>query len=72
MRRPRLHFAPGIIDTPPGPALEVCRRVKIHEADAKSLLVAQGLPVPPWTVAHSAAEARTAAQTYLLSPQANG
>jgi succinyl-CoA synthetase beta subunit len=39
--------------------------VKIHEADAKSLLVAQGLPVPPWTVAHTAAEARTAAQSYL-------
>ena len=28
-------------------------RVKIQEADAKSLLVAQGLPVPAWTVAHT-------------------
>jgi succinyl-CoA synthetase beta subunit len=39
--------------------------VKLHEADAKSLLVAQGLPVPPWTVAHTAAEARAAAGAYL-------
>ena len=30
------------------------RRVKIHEADAKSLLVAQGLPVPAWEVAQTA------------------
>ena len=29
------------------------RRVKIQEADAKSLLVAQGLPVPGWEVAHT-------------------
>jgi succinyl-CoA synthetase beta subunit len=33
--------------------------VKLQEADAKSLLVAQGLPVPDWAVAHSADEART-------------
>jgi succinyl-CoA synthetase beta subunit len=39
--------------------------VKIQEADAKSLLVAQGLPVPPWTVARTPAEARTAAELYL-------
>jgi succinyl-CoA synthetase beta subunit len=39
--------------------------VKIQEADAKQLLRAQGLPVPPWTVARSASEARTAAATYL-------
>jgi succinyl-CoA synthetase beta subunit len=39
--------------------------VKIQEADAKQLLRAQGLPVPPWTVAWSASEARTAAATYL-------
>ena len=32
--------------------------MKIQEADAKSLLVAQGLPVPPWSVARSPAEAR--------------
>jgi succinyl-CoA synthetase beta subunit len=36
--------------------------VKIQEADAKSLLVAQGLPVPPWSVAQSPAEARAAAE----------
>jgi succinyl-CoA synthetase beta subunit len=39
--------------------------VKIQEADAKSLLVAQGLPVPAWAVAHSAAEARAAAERFL-------
>jgi len=39
-------------------------RVKIQEADAKSLLVAQGLPVPPWEVAHTAAEAREAAERF--------
>jgi succinyl-CoA synthetase beta subunit len=38
--------------------------VKIQEADAKSLLVAQGLPVPPWEVAHTAAEARSAAERF--------
>jgi succinyl-CoA synthetase beta subunit len=39
-------------------------RVKIQEADAKSLLVAQGLPVPAWAVAHTAAEARVAAEGF--------
>jgi succinyl-CoA synthetase beta subunit len=39
--------------------------VKIQEADAKSLLVAQGLPVPAWAVAHTAAEARAAAERFL-------
>jgi succinyl-CoA synthetase beta subunit len=39
--------------------------VKIQEADAKSLLVAQGLPVPPWAVAHTPAEARAAAERFL-------
>jgi succinyl-CoA synthetase beta subunit len=38
--------------------------VKIQEADAKSLLLAQGLPVPPWTVARSPAEVGAAAETY--------
>jgi succinyl-CoA synthetase beta subunit len=38
--------------------------VKIQEADAKSLLLAQGLPVPSWTVARSPAEVGTAAETY--------
>jgi succinyl-CoA synthetase beta subunit len=36
--------------------------VKLQEADAKTLLVAQGLPVPGWEVAHTAAEARAAAE----------
>jgi succinyl-CoA synthetase beta subunit len=36
--------------------------VKIQEADAKSLLLAQGLPVPAWEVARTAAEARVAAE----------
>jgi succinyl-CoA synthetase beta subunit len=39
--------------------------VKIHEADAKELLVAQGLPVPPWAVAHTPAEARDAAEGFI-------
>jgi succinyl-CoA synthetase beta subunit len=39
--------------------------VKIQEADAKSLLVAQGLPVPAWTVARTPAEGRTAAERFL-------
>jgi succinyl-CoA synthetase beta subunit len=36
--------------------------VKIQEADAKSLLVEQGLPVPGWEVVRSAQEARQAAE----------
>jgi succinyl-CoA synthetase beta subunit len=39
--------------------------VKIQESDAKALLVAQGLPVPPWSVARSALAARSAAAIYL-------
>ena len=39
--------------------------MKIQEADAKSLLLAQGLPVPPWEVARTAAEARAAAERLL-------
>jgi succinyl-CoA synthetase beta subunit len=39
--------------------------VKLQEADAKSLLVAQGLPVPDWAVAHTAAEARDVAAGFL-------
>ena len=39
--------------------------MKLQEADAKSLLVAQGLPVPAWAVAHTAAEARAAAERFL-------
>ena len=41
--------------------------MKIQEADAKSLLVAQGLPVPPWEVAHTPAEARDAADRFLAA-----
>ena len=36
--------------------------MKLQEADAKSLLLAQGLPVPAWEVARSPAAARTAAE----------
>ncbi len=36
--------------------------MKIQEADAKGLLVAQGLPVPRWDVARTPAEARAAAE----------
>ena len=36
--------------------------MKIQEADAKSLLVAQGLPVPAWEVARTPQEARAAAE----------
>ncbi len=41
--------------------------MKIQEADAKSLLVAQGLPVPPWEVARNPAEARAAAERTLAA-----
>ncbi|HEY4632540.1 MAG TPA: ADP-forming succinate--CoA ligase subunit beta [Candidatus Limnocylindrales bacterium] len=36
--------------------------MKLQEADAKTLLVAQGLPVPGWEVAHTVTEARAAAE----------
>jgi len=39
--------------------------VKIQEADAKSLLLAQGLPVPPWKVARTSAEVEAAAKSFL-------
>jgi succinyl-CoA synthetase beta subunit len=41
--------------------------MKLQEADAKSLLVAQGLPVPGWEVAHDAPEARAAAERILAT-----
>jgi succinyl-CoA synthetase beta subunit len=41
--------------------------VKIQEADAKTLLVAQGLPVPEWAVAHDPAAARAAAERFLAA-----
>ena len=43
--------------------------MKIQEADAKSLLVAQGLPVPAWEVAHTVAEARAAAERLAGAPR---
>jgi succinyl-CoA synthetase beta subunit len=46
--------------------------VKLQEADAKSLLVAQGLPVPDWAVAHSPDEARKAAARFLDAGPAGG
>ena len=41
--------------------------MKIQEADAKGLLLAQGLPVPAWSVARSPAEARGAAESILAT-----
>ncbi|HEY6056488.1 MAG TPA: ATP-grasp domain-containing protein, partial [Candidatus Limnocylindrales bacterium] len=41
--------------------------MKIHEADAKTLLLAMGLPVPPWEVARTPAEARSAAERFLAA-----
>ncbi len=39
--------------------------MKLQEFHAKKLLLAQGLPVPAYSVAETAAEARTAAESYL-------
>ena len=47
-------------------------RVKIQEADAKSLLVAQGLPVPPWEVATTVDEAVAAAERFLADGARQG
>jgi succinyl-CoA synthetase beta subunit len=41
--------------------------VKIQEADAKSLLVAQGLPVPDWDVARTPEEVRAAADRFFAA-----
>ena len=41
--------------------------MKIQEADAKGLLLAQGLPVPAWSVARTPAEARGAAESILAT-----
>jgi succinyl-CoA synthetase beta subunit len=46
--------------------------VKLQEADAKSLLVAQGLPVPEWAVAHTVDEARGAAERFLAAEPGTG
>src|SRR5204863_3356979 len=43
--------------------------VKIQEADAKRLLLAQGLPVPPWEVVRSAVDARAAAERMLAGAE---
>jgi succinyl-CoA synthetase beta subunit len=57
----------GTIGLPSLPAGAVRPLVKIQEADAKSLLVAQGLPVPAWEVARTVDEARAAAQRFLTA-----
>ncbi|HEX8938998.1 MAG TPA: ADP-forming succinate--CoA ligase subunit beta [Candidatus Limnocylindrales bacterium] len=41
--------------------------MKIQEADAKSLLLARGLPVPAWEVARSPAEVRAAAERFVAA-----
>ena len=41
--------------------------MKIQEADANALLLAQGLPIPPWQVARTAADARRAAERILAA-----
>jgi succinyl-CoA synthetase beta subunit len=41
--------------------------VKIQEADAKSLLLAQGLPVPAWEVARTPAQAKAAAERVIAA-----
>ncbi len=41
--------------------------MKIQEADAKSLLLAHGLPVPPWELARSPAEVRAAAERFFAA-----
>jgi hypothetical protein len=51
----------------PDPPSGAVALVKIQEADAKTLLVAQGLPVPDWEVAHTVPEARAAAERILAA-----
>ena len=50
--------------SPPRRPTRSPRHLKIQEADAKSLLVAQGLQVPDWEVAHTVEEARLAADRF--------
>ena len=57
----------GTIVPRPRPITGACPPVKIQEADAKSLLVAQGLPVPMWEVAHTVPEARHATERILAA-----
>ena len=56
---------PGLRRAPACCAAHHRHPVKIQEADAKKLLLAQGLPVPPWEVARSPTEARAAASRLL-------
>jgi succinyl-CoA synthetase beta subunit len=46
---------------------EPASSVKIQEADAKTLLLEQGLPVPDWSVVRTAPEARAAADRILAA-----
>ena len=46
--------------------------MKIQEADAKTLLVAQGLPVPAWQTARTVDEARAAAARFLADGPPGG
>ncbi len=41
--------------------------MKIQEADAKSLLVAQDLPIPDWEVAHTPEDARLSAERFFAA-----
>src|SRR3954469_7134292 len=65
--RARPEARPDAVPSLPHPTrpAEPSPLVKIQEADAKTLLVAQGLPVPDWEVAHTVAEARAAAERVL-------
>jgi succinyl-CoA synthetase beta subunit len=64
--RPRAHPPALVVNDP-----TESPRVKIQEADAKSLLRAQGLPVPPWEVVRTPAAAHAAAPR-LLEDGADG
>ena len=46
--------------------------MKLQEADAKTLLVEAGLPVPDWAVAHTPDDARVAAAHFLHAGPAGG
>src|SRR4051812_19558148 len=60
------------VPRPALPHLGACRAVRLQEADAKSLLVAQRLPVPDWAVAHTVPEARAAAERFLAAGPVGG
>src|SRR4051812_11432337 len=65
--RPDPAMVPAETDRPLALHAPESHRVKIQEADAKTLLVAQGLPVPDWGVAHTVDEARAAADRFLAA-----